>query len=206
MKKIIFFLIILYLKTAYALPAQVIIIRHGEKNTVTRELTGAGVERAEALSSYFTQPNNGPGFVGSAGLTNVTLFNYGIPFALFGSRPVQESDDFTVRCIQTLVPTALKLNLPIHSPFGPGQEQQLAQSILNDPRYDGKNILICWHHTFIAALITAFGYAPPAGIVPIYPNNRFDLVWVMTFPAPFPPVVVNPILQELLFDDPTTFP
>lgn len=205
MKKILASWMMFYLGTAYTLPAQVIIVRHGEKNTISRELSSAGVERAEALSSYFTLPNNEPGFVGSAGLTNVTLFNYGLPFALYASRPVQESDDFTVRCIQTLVPTALKLNLPIHSPYGPGQEQQLAQLILNESRYNGKNILICWHHTFIAALIRAFGYAPPAGILPTYPN-RFDLVWVMTFPAPLPPTVLNPILQELLFDDPTTFP
>jgi len=205
-KTILVFLLMLYVEVVHALPAQVIIIRHGEKNTITRELTGAGIERAEALSSYLTEPNDGPGFVGSAGLTNVTLFDFGVPFALYASRPVQESDDFTVRCIQTLVPTALRLGLPLHSPYGPGQEHELAQSILNAPSYDGKNIVICWHHTFIAALITAFGYLPPAGIVPVYPNNRFDLVWVMTFPAPTPPVVINPILQELLFDDPTTFP
>lgn len=199
------FLSLFYLGTAFGLPAQVIIVRHGEKNTLTGELTSAGVERVEALSSYFTEPNNEPGFVGTAGLTNVVLFNYGLPFALFASRPVQSSDDFTVRCIQTLVPTALKLNLPIHSLFGPGQEQQLVQLIFNEPRFNGKNILICWHHTFIGALIQAFGYLPPAGILPLYPN-RFDLVWVMTFPAPNPPMVVNPILQELLFGDPTTFP
>lgn len=205
MKQILLLLALLYLGRADALPAQVIIIRHGEKNTITGELTGAGIERVEALSSYLTQPNNGPGFVGSAGLTNVVLFNYGLPFALFAARPVQRSDDFTVRCIQTLVPTALKLQLPIHSPYGPGQEDQLVQTIFNEPLFNGKNIVICWHHTFIAALITAFGYTPPAGIVPTYPN-RFDLVWVMTFPAPIPPTVLNPILQELLFDDPTTFP
>ncbi len=205
MKKFFLLLAMLYTGAAYTLPAQVIIVRHGEKNTVTGELTGAGIERAEALSSYLTEPNSGPGFQGSAGLTNVVLFNYGEPAALFGSRPVHHSDDFTVRCIQTLVPTALRLNLPIHSPYGPGQEQQLVQTIFNNSRLDGKNVVICWHHTFIAALITAFGYLPPAGILPSYPN-RFDLVWVLTFPAPNPAVVVNPILQELLFGDPTTFP
>ncbi len=204
MKKLVLLLTMLYLGAVYALPAQVIIVRHGEKNTVTGELTAAGVERVEALSSYFTEPNAGPGFQGTAGLTNVVLFNFGLPVALFAARPVHHSDDFTVRCIQTLVPTALKLNLPIHSPYGPGQEQQLVQTIFNEPRFNGKNIVICWHHTFIAALIQAFGYLPPAGILP-YPN-RFDLVWVLTFPAPNPSVVTNPILQELLFGDPTTFP
>jgi hypothetical protein len=205
MKKVLLVLAMLYLGSAYALPAQVIVIRHGEKNTITGELTGAGIERAEALSSYLTQPNDGPGFQGSAGLTNVVLFNYGLPVGLFGSRPIHHSDDFTVRCIQTLVPTALKLNLPIHSPYAPGQEDQLVAAIFNEPLYDGKNVVICWHHTFMAKLITAFGYIPHPGIVPIHPN-RFDLVWIMTFPAPVPKVVVPYVLQELLFDDPTTFP
>lgn len=205
MKKLILSLAMLYMGAAYTLPGQVIIVRHGEKNTLTGELTAAGIERVEALSSYLTESNSGPGFVGNAGLTNVVLFNYGPPFALFAARPVQRSDDFTVRCIQTLVPTALKMGLPIHSPYGPGQEDKLVQLIFNEPLYDGKNIVICWHHTFIAALIRAFGYLPPAGILPVHPN-RFDLVWPLTFPAPNPPVVINPILQELLFDDPTTFP
>ncbi|HSX14004.1 MAG TPA: hypothetical protein VLE96_06265 [Chlamydiales bacterium] len=202
MKRILIFLCAV---SAYSLPSQVIIVRHGEKDTVTKELTGAGVERAEALSSYLTISNSGPGFVGNAGLTNVTLFNYGLPYALYAARPVEESDDFTVRCIQTLIPTALKLNLPIHSPYGPGQEHQLVNTIFNHPLYNGKNIVICWHHTFIARLISAFGYIPPAGILPSYPN-RFDLVWVLTFPSPNPQQVVNPILQELLFGDSTTFP
>lgn len=205
MKTFLALLFTLYLGAAHALPAQVIIVRHGEKNTVTGELTGAGVERVEALASYFTDPNSGPGFVGNAGLSNVALFNYGLPAGLFAARPVHHSDDFTVRCIQTLAPIALILNLPVHSPYAPGQEQQLVETIFNNPLYDGKSVLICWHHTFIAALIQAFGYTPNPNIVPAYPN-RFDLVWVMTFPAPNPPVVVNPILQELLFMDPTTFP
>lgn len=205
MKTFFFSLAMLYMATAYTLPAQVIIIRHGEKNTVTAELTGAGIERAEALSSYLTESNSGPGFAGNAGLSNVVLFDYGPPCALFAARPVHISDDNTVRCIQTLIPTALRLQIPIHSPYGPGQENELVAAIFNDPLCDGKNVVICWHHTYIAALIEAFGYQPPAGILPSYPH-RFDLVWPLTFPAPVPAVVINPILQELLFDDPTSFP
>ncbi len=206
MKRIFCFLATLYLGMAYAQPGQVIIIRHGEKNTVTFELTGAGMERADALSSYLTHPNEGPGFVGSAGLTNVLLFDDGLPFALFAARPKQYSDEFTARCINTLLPTALKLNLPINAHYGSGQEKQLARYILNDPRFDGKNVVICWHHTGIATLIEAFGYAPNSNIVPTYPNDRFDLVWPMTFPAPKRPAVVNPILQKLLFGDFASFP
>lgn len=179
-----------------ALPAQVIIIRHGEKDPTNGQLLPKGQSRAGGLMAYLTEfdPTS----------TNPPLFDFGPPTALFAARPALHSDDETIRCIQTLIPTSVKLKLPIHSPFAPLQEEELAQFILNNPRYDGRNVLICWHHTLIASLIEAFGYTPPAGIFP-YPN-RNDLVWLLKFPAPVPPVIVNPILQELLFGDSTTFP
>lgn len=200
MKKAIFLIILMALLKvgmADALPTQVVIIRHGEKDPTNGQLLPKGVSRAGALESYLTilDPTS----------TNPPLFNFGSPNALFASRPALHSDDETIRCIQTLIPTSIKLKLPIHSPYAPLQEQELANFILTDPRYDGKYVLICWHHTLIATLIEAFGYAPPAGIVPTYPN-RYDLVWIMTFPAPSPAVVLSPVLQELMFGDSTTFP
>lgn len=183
----------------YAMPAQVLIIRHAEKNQENFELTNQGVQRAGALASYLSAPNN-PTQAGSAGLTNGPLFAFGPPFALFAARPLDESDWATVRCIQTIVPTALQLKLPIHSPYAPGEEEELASFILNEPRYEGKNILICWHHELIFPLITAFGYlAPSTG----YPGSEFDLVWQLTFPAPpiIPGQSIAPIEQALLFMD-----
>lgn len=191
---LIFF--ILQITTVYALPLQVIIIRHGEK-APNGQLTPKGQSRAGALAAYLTELDPAS--------TNPPVLLFGPPQAFFASRPALHSDDDTVRCIQTLIPTALKLKLPIHSPFAPLQEQELANFILTDSRYDGKYVLICWHHTLIASLIEAFGYLPPAGILPAYPN-RFDLVWVMPFPAPNPPATLTPVLQELLFGDSTTFP
>lgn len=179
-----------------ALPSQVVIIRHGEKNPANGQLLPKGQSRSGALAAYLTELDPAS--------TNPPLFNHGLPDVFFAARPAQVLDDQTIRCIQTLIPTAVKLQLPIHSPYGPGQEQELANFVLNDHRYDGKYLLICWQHTHIADLIIAFGYLPPAAIIP-YPN-RYDLVWLLPFPAPFPPVVLSPILQELLFGDSTTFP
>jgi hypothetical protein len=166
MKKYLLIFFLFHVAIMQALPTQVIIIRHGEK-APNGQLTPRGQCRAGALAAYLTEldPTS----------TNPPLLNFGPPDAFFASRPVLLSDDETVRCIQTLIPTALKLQLPIHSPFAPPQEQEFAQFILNNPRYDGKYVLICWHHTHIADLIEAFGYLPPPGIVPIYPN-RFDLL------------------------------
>jgi hypothetical protein len=191
------FLLLSIVTTAlYAMPAQVIIIRHGEKNPLNGQLLPKGQSRAGALGAYLTELD--------LSSTNPPLLIFGPPTAVFASRPVSFSDDQTIRCIQTVIPTALKLKLPVHSPYAPLQENTLAQFILNDPRYDNGNVLICWHHTHIAALIEAFGYLPPAAIIP-YPD-RYDLVWVMSFPAPVPPVVLVPVLQELLFGDGTIFP
>ena len=154
-----------------------------------------GQSRAGTLATYLTEYdlNN----------TNVSLFDFGLPAVIFATRAVLVSDD-TVRCIQTVIPTALKLQLPVHSPFATLQEHQLAQFILNDPRYNGKNVLICWHHTRIATLINELGYLASSSIYP-YPN-RYDWVWQLTFPAPVPAQVVNPIYQQLLYDDETTPP
>ena len=207
MKKILCALLLLYLEICVATPAQVMIIRHAEKNTITYAETGPGIERAQALGSYFTQINDpkSPGFVGKAGLTNITLFAYGPPFALYAARPVHLGGNFNTRCIQTIIPTALKLKLPIHSPYGPGQEHKLAQSILNNPQYNGKNILICWHYGVIPTLIEAFGYKCRYDVF-TYPDDRFDFVWVMTFPIPNPVPKLDPILQKLLYGDLNTFP
>lgn len=197
LKFFIFAILFSRLAILEAMPAQVIIIRHGEKNHLNGQLLPKGQSRAGALMAYLTELDPSS--------TNPPLFLYGPPAVIFASRPADHSDDQTIRCIQTVTPTALKLKLPVHSPFGPLQEQELADYILNDPRYDGKSVLICWHHTLIATLIEAFGYLPPAGILPHYPN-RYDLVWLLPFPAPQTPVIVDPILQELLFGDSTTFP
>lgn len=195
MEKILFLVFVAFCASLSAMPAQVVIVRHGEK-APNGQLLPKGQRRAEALAPYFTEID--------FGTTNPPIMQLGSPFVLFASRPALHSDDNTVRCIQTLIPTAIKLQLPVHAPFGPLQERELAQHILNEPRYDGKYVLICWHHTLIASLIEAFGYIAPNTIKP-YPV-RFDLVWLLPFPVPSPSVVLSPILQELLFDDPTTFP
>ncbi len=169
-----------------AMPAQVIIIRHGEKDPQSFGLTQKGFERAGALAYYLTETPD--------------LLLYGPPFALFASRPVHRSDEFTTRCIDTLAPTAALLSLPVHSPYAPPHDQQLADFVLNNKNYDGKNILICWHHTSIKNLIKAFGYLPPPAIDPVYPN-RYDLTFILTFPAPFPQVTAATQCQSLLYCD-----
>lgn len=177
-----------------ALPAQVIIIRHGEKDPVTRGLTQQGQERAAALAYYLTQTDY--------------LLNFGPPFALFASRSVPVSDRLIPRTIETIMPTAEFLQLPIHSPFNGYQVNEIANFILNSSNYDGENIVICWNHSSIHVLLNAFGYQAPflcSSPNNEYPDCRFDLAFVLTFPAPEPVAGQLPYatvyLQQLIFGD-----
>jgi len=169
-----------------ARPAQVIIIRHGEKQK-DGELSQAGQERAGALGTYLTQ--------------NSALLNFGQASAIFAARPVHFLDDNTLRCIQSVTPAASLLSLPVHSQFGSEQEEELVHFILHDHRYDGKNVIICWHHHSILDLVRLFGYTSPIASIP---SDRYDLTFIMTFPITNP--VATVLLQELMFNDPTTLP
>lgn len=160
----------------HALPAQVIVIRHAEKDPITRGLTHQGEERAAALSYYLSQTDY--------------LLHFGLPAAIFASRSVPISDRIVPRTIETMMPLAEFLQLPIHSPFNGYQVNEIANFILNEPKYNGKNIVICWNHSSIHNLLNAFGYQAPfqcSNPQKKYPDCRFDLVFVMTFPAPPPP-------------------
>ena len=182
-----------------AMPNQVIIVRHAERYGDTGYLAGQlnpqGLRRAGALASFLT--------LSDPDTTNVSVLANGPPTVIFASRPVADGSNNTTRCIQTISTTATTLGLPVHAGFGYGQETALADFILNNPRYDRQNVLICWHHPKIGDLVRAFGY--PFNLDP-YPHDRFDLVWLMTFPVPPNPLPLVPILQELLFNDPNTLP
>lgn len=178
-----------------ALPAQVIIIRHGEKDPVTRGLTQQGQERAAALSYYLTQTDY--------------LLDFGQPYALFASRSVPISDRLVPRTIETMMPTAALLQLPIHIPFNGYQVNEIANFILTTNNYNGKNIVICWNHSSIHDLLNAFGYQAPfscSGINKKYPDCRFDLTFVLIFPAPAPIIgqqfpYATVYFQQLIFGD-----
>ncbi len=140
-----------------AVPARVIIIRHAEKyedvGPYPYQLNPQGLRRAGALASFFT--------LADPGTNNVELFDNGPPTMLFAARPTNIGNNFTIRCIQTISTVAAALRLPIHSGFGYGQNEELAQFILNSPECDNQNVLICWHHPDIAPLIEALGYNFP---------------------------------------------
>lgn len=185
----------------FALPAQVIIVRHAEKDPVTRQLSEQGYERAGALAYYLTETDY--------------LLNFGLPAAIFASRSVPISDRLVPRTIETVMPLAELLQLPIHIPYNGYQVNEIANLILNSKKYNGKSIVVCWNHSSIFDLVHAFGYEVPFNCTGSsctsppqhkYPDCRFDLTFVLTYPAPPPPgpgqlPYAMVYFQQLLFGD-----
>lgn len=167
-----------------ALPAQVILIRHAE-TTPAGELSQKGYERAGALAAYFA--------------LTPALTAFGPPKVIFATRPSPVTPpylpgDNTQRCLETVGPTALFLHLPIHCGYDSLQEAALASLILNDSKYSGKTVLICWQQATIGSLAQALGIASP----PAYPVGQYDITWVITY-SPSPSLAVYN--QQLLYGD-----
>lgn len=153
-------MLITFATSLFATPAQVIIIPQAEIDA-SGNLTQKGLERAGALAPYITQ--------------TPLLTQFGEPASIFAARPTVTVP--TQACIQTVGPTGQMLSLPIHSGYSDLQNTTIASLILNNPNYNGKNILICWRNASIQGLAAALGVPSP----PVFPSNVYNLTWLITF-------------------------
>ncbi|WP_116204544.1 hypothetical protein [Amycolatopsis circi] len=163
--------------TAAALPpaqpggARVMIIRHAEKpsgsggpqgidvngNADSHSLTVRGWTRAGALVELFA-PATGPMREGLARPTAV--------YAAGG-----DGGEGT-RPRETAGPVAERLGKTVLTTYGKGSENALAAEVARRT----EPTLISWQHEEIPALAAAFGATAPQK----WPDDRFDVVWVLT--------------------------
>jgi hypothetical protein len=193
-------------------PAQIYVIRHGEKpadplsptavpsppfgvdvngNQSVHSLLPRGWQRSGALTVLFA-PAVGPL---QAGLrTPASLFSpdYGTPDKTQGHR--------TYETIQGL---SGRLGVPINSPFAEGEEAALASAVVAD--YAGV-VLICWEHQHIPAIGAALPTAPGTQIPAAWPSDRFDVIWSFTLQPGAAPAsyMFSQIPQQLLAGDADT--
>jgi hypothetical protein len=147
---------------AYALPAEVILIRHAEKPAQGNELSPRGWQRAFALVGFF--------------LNNPMMTRFGTPTVLFPM--AQMSVGGSVRAIQTITPLAKQLGLPLHLNYTRDQYPEAAQEILRNPAYDGKTVLICWEHKVLPDFAAHLGLRNgPTD----WPDSVFDRAWVIDY-------------------------
>ena len=130
--------------TVAADPAQVILIRHGEKPESRKDphLTPAGRRRAVAWKDFFSARDPQP-------------------VALFAPKPSQQHP--SVRPIETLEPLGQSLHLTVETPTESGDHADLARKIRSDAQYENKTVVICWVHQSLPDLARELGAKnPPA--------------------------------------------
>ena len=144
-----------------AAPAQVIVIRHGEKIEETGQLSPRGLQRARAMVNYFrSRPE-------------VTAF--GTPVAIYAPHPKHPGSSH--RPIDTVTPLAASLGMNLNTSFTKDEAQDLVAEVMSRSEYDGKMVLICWNHTNIPDIGVALGNRA----APTWPDEVFDRAWIFDF-------------------------
>jgi hypothetical protein len=128
-------------------PANVFIIRHGEKNTsseVRYSLNNNGVYRACQLTNFINQ---------------LAEDGYPISYIITTNPCPYNSSSSSMRNEQTCNLASFLLNIPLYI-FGGGSDVQLAVDRLfstdvNNP-FNGLNVLMVWEHSAIQSLMVSF--------------------------------------------------
>lgn len=162
-------------------PGQVLIIRHGEKpgdpgldsDADGPDLSPEGYKRAAALSVHIPA-------------------SFPKPDVLIATQPSRHSN----RPLQTITPLAEKLKLDVNSKHPDDDYGTVAQRIRNNPKYAGKNVLICWHHGKIPQLAAALGVVNPPSP---WPGQVFDRVWQIDFAGGV--ATLKDVPQRLMYGD-----
>jgi len=162
-------LLIIFSSLAFAVPAQIILIRHGEKPEQGNQLNEQGFMRARALVPYF--------------MTNPAVTRFGRPVAIYAMKP--KGPDGSVRPIQTVTPLAQVLHLTVIADYLKEDYSGLVRAVLGNRSYDGKMVLICWEHKAIPVIVHNFAVAtatPPevARTLPYeWDGKAYDRTWIL---------------------------
>jgi hypothetical protein len=194
-------------------PAEVLIIRHGEKvgdpkkdNDGGIDLSIRGSARAAALPSLFVPGQtqlacdldldlDPPSFAGSYEQIPIKGTRPRFPTSnfIFATQRSKHSN----RPVETVTPLAIALNLHINDGFKDNDAaiKKMIVAILSEQAFFGKTILICWHHGKIPQIAKALGIAKP----PKWDGKIFDRVWQITFAKGKPKL--DDLPQMLLYGD-----
>jgi hypothetical protein len=144
-------------------PRSILLIRHAEKpaDAADTGLSPAGKTRADALPELFQKATDRPDPLPT-------------PDFIFATKPSNHSR----RPVETVTPLAKALKLEVGAGYANDDYPDLAEELYTNPKYEGKTVLICWHHGTLPELAGALG-AP--GVPDKWKDAVFDRVWVVTF-------------------------
>lgn len=176
-------------------PSTLMFIRHGEKpgehvrgvNVHGEEdphaLSVRGWTRAGALAALFGHAPSSvhPGIV--------------TPGRVFATKA--SAKEKSRREVDTARPTAERLGVTLDDSFAHGDERELVAALLADER----PALVVWHHGNLPALLAHLPIANAADVPREFPEDRFDLVWVLSGGAPY---TFSVVAQDLIQGDAAT--
>jgi len=76
----------------------------------------------------------------------------------------------------TAAPTAARLGVDVENDFSHKDAADAAASILGDTR----DALVVWHHGTMPGLLSHFPIGNAKNVPTAWPEDRFDLVWILT--------------------------
>ena len=175
---------------AFAAPARIIILRHGEKANPWK-LCDVGTERANALADTYLGRNatkslfaNGeePTFFFAITLHTLELAgpsaaSWSKPLILYSVVPDESDDD------------------DLHVKALNRRTQEAAANIMQNPALNGKTIVMVWEHKHIANAKLEAKYEGEAvtlrkllkldmlsGVPPTWPGDNYDYFWIIDYP------------------------
>jgi hypothetical protein len=95
------------------------------------------------------------------------------PGRIFATRPTHEAK--SKREMNTAHPTAKRLKISVEDSHTHGDEEDLVKDVLGRP----EAALIVWHHGKLAELVRHFPIVNSHEIPKRWPDERFDLIWVL---------------------------
>lgn len=197
---------------AEAVPKQIIILRHGEKQDAYR-LCGIGQQRSLALRANYlgksatssVLPADGPDGIFAITLHTLELVSptaqsWGLPIQLYSVVPLADLDRKA---------EVLQLNL---------RTQQAAQNVMTDPRWDGKVVVLVWEHDHIAKKklekqfpgekvtlrqLLNLDKLPKSAHVPhTWQGSNYDYFWIVDYGNPGSTIPTGFTVQKQVFPAP----
>lgn len=171
---IVFFIALIFIIPVYAVPKEIILIRHADKLDQAKPgpfLSPMGLVRAQQFATYYMSHFHEPDYIITTAHTHSSN-----------------------RELQTVMPLVTQLAMRHPNGGQPiliGDEykhdkdkkhrsklENLYTDLLNDPKFDGKTILICWHHGEIPALLDGLGVTPHQHKLE---DDNYDTVYDINF-------------------------
>lgn len=135
---------------------RIVLIRHGEKPAEGDNLSCAGFNRATKLSAVLKN-------------------KFGIPDYIYVPAPSTGKRTTNCRMLQTILPFAIKNNLPINTTFAVDATDLLAKKI----RKQTGTIFVVWEHKQLGDIIESLGLKSlPAK----WKVDDYDTIYVITYP------------------------